>query len=271
MSPNQVFFLEDHLLPAIVAIDYFTKWIEAVPLARTTATEVKKFLWKNIICRFGLPQQIVTDRGPQFNTPIIRSWLEDMGILYTLASTQHAESNGQVEAANKSIVEDLGKRCMEAKGKWAEYLPLTLWANRTTPKAATGESPFALAYGIEAVVPVEHLFPSDRLMNYNEDTNNDTLAVELELREEIREMASIHSARQKAIVARHYNKKVRPRGFKRGNLVLRRCEGGKLDPHWEGPFIVDAEVAPGAYRLLDADGNRVPNTWNVAKLRRYYP
>ena len=113
------------LLYAIVAIDYFTKWIKVVPLARTTATEVKKFLWKNVICRFGLPQQIVTDRGPQFNTPIIRSWLEDMGILYTLESTRHAEGNGQVEAANKSIVEDLGKRCMEAKGKWAEYLPLT--------------------------------------------------------------------------------------------------------------------------------------------------
>ena len=91
------------------------------------------------------------------------------------------------------------------------------------------------------------------MINYNEETNSDNLATELELREEIREMAAIHSARQKAIVAKHYNKKVKPRGFKRGDLVLRRCEGGKLDPHSEGPFIVNAEVAPGAYGLLDRD------------------
>ena len=174
----------------IVAIDYFTKWIEAVPLVKTTVSAVQKFLWQNIICRFGLPQQIITDRGPQFNTPLLVSWCDDLGIKLTFASVSHPECNGQVEAANKSILAGLKKTIDGTQGQWAEVLPQVLWANRTTPKTATGESPFSLAHGVEAIVPVENLFPSGRVIHYDAATNSERLALELETREEIREAAA---------------------------------------------------------------------------------
>jgi len=223
-APGQLEFI-------IVAVDYFTKWIEAVALASTTVASVKKFMWQNIICRYGLPQEIVTDRGPQFNSPILSEWCENLGIKLKIASVAHPHCNGQVESANKSIVTDLKKRLEGARGRWAEVLPLVLWANRTTIKKATGETPFALAYGVEAVIPVEHLFPSDRIIHYDKDSNEEKMHLEMEMREEIREMAAIRSSMHKAQVAKHYKKKIWVRGFVKGDLVLRKTEGGKLDPH----------------------------------------
>ena len=52
---------------AIVAIDYFTKWVEAEPLAKITEANMTSFIWKNIVCRFGIPASIVTDNGKQFD------------------------------------------------------------------------------------------------------------------------------------------------------------------------------------------------------------
>ena len=263
-APGQLEFI-------IVAVDYFTKWIEAIPLASTTVANVKKFLWQNIICRYGLPQEIITDRGPQFNSPKLAEWCESLGIRLKIASVAHPHCNGQVEAANKSIVNGLKKRLDGARGRWAEVLPLVLWANRTTAKKATGETPFALAYGVEAVVPVEHLFPSDRVILYDKDTNEEKMQLELQMREEIREMAAIRNVMHKTQVAKHFNKKIKIRGFTKGELVLRKTEGGKLDPHWEGPYIIEKEVAPGAYKLKDCTGKHIANSWNVMRLRKYYP
>lgn len=263
-APGQLEFI-------IVAVDYFTKWIEAVALASTTVASVKKFLWQNVICRYGLPQEIVTNKGPQFNSPILSGWCESLGIKLKIASVAHPHCNGQVEAANKSIVTDVKKRLEGARGRWAEVLPLVLWANRTTVKKATGETPFALAYGVEAVIPVEHLFPSDRIIKYDKDSNDERMHLVMEMREEIREMAAIQSSMHKAQVAKLYNKKIRVRGFVKGDLVLRKTEGGKLDPHWKGPYIVEKEVAPGAYKLKDCTGKHIANTWNVMRLRKYYP
>ena len=65
---------------AFVAVDYFTKWVEAEAVKSITTSEVQKFIWKNIITRFGMPQSIVFDNGPQFETPRLKTWLSDQGI-----------------------------------------------------------------------------------------------------------------------------------------------------------------------------------------------
>nr|KYP71446.1 Pol polyprotein [Cajanus cajan] len=98
----------------LVAIDYFTKWIEAEPLAIITAGMVQKFLCKNIVTRFSIPHAIVADNG----------------------------SNGQAEAANKVILTELKKRLGDSKGAWVEELLEVLWAYRCTPQSATRETPF---------------------------------------------------------------------------------------------------------------------------------
>nr|GEW23346.1 reverse transcriptase domain-containing protein [Tanacetum cinerariifolium] len=96
--PGKVKFL-------IVTIDYFTKWIEAKPVATITGTQVKKFVWDNIICRFGLPGEIISDNGKQFTDNPFKKWCEKLNIHQCFASVKHPQANGLVERANRSLGE----------------------------------------------------------------------------------------------------------------------------------------------------------------------
>lgn len=120
-----------------------------------------------------------------------------------------------------------------------DELPSILWAYRTTPKIPTGETPFALTYGAEALVPIEVAEPSTRNQIFDEDRNSVCLAAEKDLLEEMREAAHIRNANYKQIVRRSYDSHVKPRSFQVGDLVLRRREAAgqqviKFASPWEG-------------------------------------
>ncbi|GJS14118.1 reverse transcriptase domain-containing protein [Tanacetum coccineum] len=91
----------------IVAIDYFTKWIEAKPVATITGNQVKKFVWDNIVCRFGLPGEIVSDNGKQFRDNPFKDWCEKLCIRQCFASVKHPQANGLIERANRSLREGI--------------------------------------------------------------------------------------------------------------------------------------------------------------------
>ncbi|CAL2238124.1 unnamed protein product [Prunus armeniaca] len=93
----------------VVAVDYFTKWVEAEALATITAARMEDFIWTNIYCRFGIPYAIITDNGRQFDSEAFRQFCTRLKINLFFASPAHPQSNGQVEAMNK-IVKKLLKR-----------------------------------------------------------------------------------------------------------------------------------------------------------------
>ncbi|XP_019435938.1 PREDICTED: uncharacterized protein K02A2.6-like [Lupinus angustifolius] len=97
----------------IVAIDYFTKWIEAESLATITSANIQKFTWRNIITRFGIPFAIVTDNGTQFADRRFQGLLSGLHIKQHFTSVEHPQTNGQAEAANKVILKGLKKRLDE--------------------------------------------------------------------------------------------------------------------------------------------------------------
>ena len=139
----------------MVAVDYFTKWAETEALAIIRDVDVKKFVWKNIITRFGVPDSLISDNGLQFDNRAFNEFCNNLGIRNKYSSPAYPQGNGQAEAVNKVIINGL-KRILEgAKGNWAEELPNVLWAYRTTPRRSTGETPFSLTYGAEAMIPVE--------------------------------------------------------------------------------------------------------------------
>ena len=140
---------------AVVAIDYFTKWAEAEALTTITTLKIQGFVWKNIICRFGLPKVLITDNGKQFDCDLFRDLCGGHGIENHYSSHVHPQANGQVEVTNRTLLSALKKRLDDAKGNWSEELPSVLWAYRTTIRGPTGETPFSLTYGTEAVIPVE--------------------------------------------------------------------------------------------------------------------
>nr|KYP63283.1 Pro-Pol polyprotein [Cajanus cajan] len=144
----------------IVAIDHFTKWIEAEAVAAITANNVQKFFWKSVITRFGIPYALITDNGLQFTDRRFSDFLAELGIKHKMTSVEHPQSNGQAEAANKIILKELKRRLGQAKGSWPDHLPEILWAYRCTPQSSTKETPFRLTYGTDAMIPVEIGEPS---------------------------------------------------------------------------------------------------------------
>ncbi|KAK3009129.1 hypothetical protein RJ639_013704 [Escallonia herrerae] len=148
----------------IVTIDYFTKWTEAEPLATITASKCEEFFWKNIVCRFGVPKILITDNGKQFDNSNFRSFCEGLSINLRFTSVAHPQSNGQTENMNRSILQGLKRKLDDAKGAWVDELPKVLWAYRTTPHSVTGETPFLLCFGIEALLPIEVGLPTVRVL-----------------------------------------------------------------------------------------------------------
>ncbi|GFP85717.1 pol polyprotein [Phtheirospermum japonicum] len=144
---------KEHL---VVAVIYFTKWVEAEAVTGISEQHIMDFIFDNIFCRYGAPRVLVSDNGTRFNGKKIQKWCKDMGIKQRFASAAHSQTNGQVEVTNRIIVQGLKLRLEKAGGLWEEELTSVLWAYRTTPRNTTGESPFSLVYGMDALVQKQH-------------------------------------------------------------------------------------------------------------------
>ena len=171
----------------------------------------------------------------------------------------------------------LKKSLNNAKGKWVEELPHVLWTYRTTPRRSTGETPFSLTYGAEAVIPLETSFPTLRTSSFNPSSNNELLEKSLDFIEERRESAMVQLAYYQHKLKQGYNANVKLRPLVLGDLVLRKVLGtaknpawGKLGPNWEGPYCITSMVGIGAYFLEDLDEHIILRPWNVNNLKMYY-
>ncbi|XP_022852274.1 uncharacterized protein LOC111373911 [Olea europaea var. sylvestris] len=261
---------------AIVAIDYFTKWVEAEPLARITEANTTKFVWKNVIYRFGIPHSIVSDNGWQFDNRKMRELCDELGIKKDFSTPHHPQANGQVEAVNKTIKYTLKRKLDASKGAWVDEFPHVLWAIRTTCRTATGETPFSMTYGAEAMSPVEVGVPSHRRIHFTEISNDEARISELHL-EEKRDASQMTLAKYHRKMTHFYNSKVRNRTLRLGDLVLKRVfqsskptGSGVFSPNWEGPYRIQGESRPGTFEVEDMSGRVLPHKWNIEHLRKYY-
>ncbi|XP_016172235.1 uncharacterized protein K02A2.6-like [Arachis ipaensis] len=133
-EPGQVKYL-------IVAIDYYTKWVEAEPLASISAANCQKFMWKQVVTRFGIPETVISDNGTKFTDKKFKGFLEGLKIKQRFSSVEHPQTNGQVEAANKVILKGLKNRLEGKKGSWADELASVLWSYKTTPSHPPAKPP----------------------------------------------------------------------------------------------------------------------------------
>ncbi|KAJ9553755.1 hypothetical protein OSB04_017800 [Centaurea solstitialis] len=257
----------------LVLTDYFSKWIEAGAFSQVRDKEVISFIQKNIIYRFGVPAEIMCDNGSQFISDKTHTFCEKRGIKLITSTPRYPQSNGLAESSNKVIINSIRKRLKGAKGKWVEELPSVLWANRTTPRASTGQTPYSLVYGCRhgncprpigepgPPAPVGDGIPRSRAY----DQNAINLSYDLDALEELREKALRTMAAQKGIIERHFNKKVKAKVFQVGDYVLRHVfqntqepNAGKLSIKWEGPYIISKVIGNGAYRLTIIEGMEIP-------------
>ncbi|KAJ8616751.1 hypothetical protein MRB53_036123 [Persea americana] len=144
----------------------------------------------------------------------------------------------------------------------------------TTPRRSISATPFSLAYGMEAVIPLEVGLPTLRLELYDQGLNDLNVARELDFAEERKETAAIRLAAYQQQLARGYNQKVRARRFAVGELVLKKTlpgdrnpNEGKLAPNWQGPYKVLSTAGRAAYRLKDMEGKELSRPWNTMHLK----
>ncbi|GMH19405.1 hypothetical protein Nepgr_021246 [Nepenthes gracilis] len=117
----------------IAGIDYFTKWVEAAPLAKITEHNALEFLRQSIVCRFGVPEVVVTDNGTQFSGKRFTKYCTSLGIKLVHTSVAYPQANGQVEVTNRTLLHGLKTKLEDAGGSWADELPSVLWSYRWSP------------------------------------------------------------------------------------------------------------------------------------------
>ncbi|PKA59306.1 hypothetical protein AXF42_Ash001400 [Apostasia shenzhenica] len=287
-----------NLRHALIATDYFSKWVEAKAMAQPTSSGVKSFIWTQLICRFGIPLFLVCDNGTAFTGRPVRDLCSENGITLHFASVWHPQSNGQAEATNKNFLKALKRRLKGARSSWADELPAVIWGLNCTPTAATCQTPYFLVFGGEALIPVELEIYSPRVEDASNfelqqlpewrQQNDSNRRLELDLLEETRELATLRQAEHKrrimtnynkhiGRIMTNYNKHIRRRLLEEGDLVLklrttagRDLPPGKLDSNWEGPFIIRNALGPNTYELARQDGTLLPRTWNDNDLRKFY-
>ncbi|GJY93294.1 reverse transcriptase domain-containing protein [Tanacetum coccineum] len=196
--------------------------------------KVKKFVWDNIVCRFGLSGEIVSDNGKQFSDNPLEDWCEKLNITQCFVSVKHPQSNGLVERANRSLGEGIKARLGEGNKNWIEELPHVLWAHRTMIKSSHGDTPFSLTYGTEAVIPAKIGMPTYRIAVVDAVHNDEELRLNLDLLEERHERAAIREAKAKLKMTKDYNARVRGVTLRPGDFVYRSndashaADGGKV-------------------------------------------
>ncbi|XP_014524143.1 uncharacterized protein LOC106780373 [Vigna radiata var. radiata] len=255
----------------------------AFPLALEDAADMSRYFKPG-----GLSSSSTIEGDLLMNHPFLDPVVEDISLLdqiwrmKSFLSTSFLDpfmedTSLQAEAANKAIISELKKRLGHAKGLWVEELPEVLWAYRCTPHGSTGETPFNLTYGTDAMLLVEVGEPTIRREMQDMNLNEDQLRVNLDTLPERRELAMRRNAAQKRLLVRRYNTKVKPRSFTAGDLVWRKRGEArkekaydKLSDNWEGPFRIIEDLKNGAYRLENLDGKAIPNTRNTTHLKFYY-
>jgi hypothetical protein len=188
-----------------VAIDKFTKWIEFKPIAKLTPDRVVDFI-SDILHHFSFPNTIIT--ANQF-----WEFCENSSIEVKYVSVAHPRENGQVERANGLIIDGLKKRLYDANnkkgGKWIHELPHVIWGLRTQPSKATGQTPFFLVYGSEAILPADIMWKSPRVEMYKEGEVDEARQLELDSVEEARCSALVQSARYLQGIRRYHDRNIK--------------------------------------------------------------
>ena len=136
-------------------------------------TKVVKFIRSHIICRYGIPHELISDRGVHFRGKV-DAFVQEYGIQHHRSSVYRTQTNGAAEVANKNIKRILQKMVKTSRD-WSKKLHFSLWAYRTSFRTSIGATPFSLVYGMEAVLPFEMEVSSLRVALEHQITETDWL------------------------------------------------------------------------------------------------
>ncbi|XP_016576440.2 uncharacterized protein LOC107874065 [Capsicum annuum] len=261
-----------------VTINYFTKWEEAMIFKLMTKKAVVDFVHSNIICRLGIPKIIVMDNAANLNSYLMYEACQQFKIMHRNSTPYRLKANGAVEASNKNLKKIL-RKMVQGSQQWHEKSLFALLGNHTTVQTSIGATPYSLVYETEAVIPAEIKIQSLQVVVKAENDYDKWVKTRLEKLSLIDEkkLASVcHGQLYYLRMAQAYNRKVRPRQFEAGQLVLihifpHQIEAkSKFSPNWQGPFMVKKVLPNGALYLTDVEGKIEEISVNADAFKRYY-
>jgi hypothetical protein len=255
----------------VVAIDHFSKWVEAKALEEADAQEITQFIYEDIICRHGVPNILTSDRGTEFVNELIAALTRTYKIHHIKTTAYHPEGNGQTERTNRTIKDILSKITPQAIGNWSHYLSSAVFVTRVTKQGSTNFSPSEILFGHQ----IRQHFEPERYNHQTQDPE-DYLLQEVSRIQEIRQQASkfIKKAqdRQKEY---HDSHKHLTEPLKIGDLVLiyrnvvEANWSAKMEPKWEGPFYIQ-DIKETTYSLRTLQGTILLKKFHRNRIKIYH-
>ena len=258
----------------VVFSDYLTRWPEAFAVSTINAVEIAKLLVNEIFCRHGSPKTLLSDRGRNFLSKLVKEVCKLLSTDKLNTSAYHPMTDGLVERFNSYISQSLSMFVSDNQKDWDEYLPSILFAYRTSPQATTGDSPFYLLYGREPRLPIDvNLLPPN--IDHLSTSIAEHRARIVSQLEEAQRLAKENTERTQQEMKARYDLKAAPVEYKIGQRVwvftpkTRKGLSKKLLHRWHGPYRIVKQLSPVNFKLRNAANRLVATPVHVNRMKLY--
>ena len=260
----------------LIFVDSFTKWVEAFATPSIEASVIANIFYRDIICRFGSPRTILSDRGKQFDCALFREICLLVNTTPLLTSGYHPQTNGLVERFNSTLLASISMYVSSHRQDWCCFLHGLIHAYRCSIHPATKESPFYLVFGREPCLPVDtRLLPPG-------PAHKSIEKYRAELVENVRisqSQALINLRKAALTMKEQYDIKSSPTKFREGDKVyvynppttkIERKQNRKLQLCYHGPYRLSEQLSPVHFRLSTIQNEPLKKTVHVNRLKPYF-
>eukprot|EP00253_Pinus_taeda_P028971 PITA_28971 len=265
----------------LIATDYFTKWVEAIPLKAANSEAIIEFIDQFIITRFGVPNTLIFYNASYFSSNSILEFVIKRGFKLKYSANYYPQGNGLAKSTNKNLIQLIKRTIDQDHKNWHKSLIFALWANRITQKALIGTSPFNLVYGKEVVILANLVLPSLALVQFIEENPSSSIQLRhnqiLKLEEEREKARTTHAKNQQIIKYSFDTTSTGPKLLQVGDLVLKwdkahedKGKHTKFQKMWLIPFQIIEKIGPLTFILQDLSRKRDSLPVNGLILKKFF-